>query len=110
MEMTGCNEVRWERMFPHQLEAAREACPAVYFPYGLCEPHGPQNALGLDGLKAHGILVRAAQSHGGIVAPTDFWHVHELGGYAIWAYESVGEVRPWLTSVPPWHHFKSECR
>ncbi|MDA1086361.1 MAG: hypothetical protein O2901_05020 [Verrucomicrobia bacterium] len=49
----------------------------------------------MDALKAHGILVRLAQAHGGIVAPSDYWHVHELGGYAVWAYENVGEVRPW---------------
>ena len=54
-------EVRWERMFPHQLEKAFAACPAVYFSYGLCEPHGPQAVVGLDSLKAHGLLVRLAQ-------------------------------------------------
>ena len=37
------NEVRWERMFPDQLEEAFEKCPLVYFTYRLCEPHGPQN-------------------------------------------------------------------
>jgi creatinine amidohydrolase/Fe(II)-dependent formamide hydrolase-like protein len=102
-------EVRWERMLPHQLEAAFAACPAAYFAYGLCEPHGPQNALGLDALKAHALLVRTAQEHGGIVAPPDYWHVHELGGYALWAEREVGEARPWLTAVPPWVHFKNVC-
>ena len=29
-------EVRWERMFPDELEAAFEACPVAYLPYGLC--------------------------------------------------------------------------
>ncbi|MBM3279746.1 MAG: creatininase family protein [Candidatus Handelsmanbacteria bacterium] len=102
-------EVRWERMFPDQLEAAFSHCPAVYFAYGLCEPHGPQNALGLDALKVHAILEQVAREHGGIVAPPDFWHVHELGGYAVWAAEWVGEVRPWLTAMPPWTHFKNIC-
>jgi creatinine amidohydrolase/Fe(II)-dependent formamide hydrolase-like protein len=102
-------EVRWERMLPHQLEAAFAACPVVYFAYGLCEPHGPQNALGLDGLKAHGLAVRAARAHGGIVAPPDWWHVHEIGGYALWAEREIGEARPWLTAVPPWVHFKNVC-
>lgn len=103
------DEVRWERMFPDQLERAFAACPAVYFAYGLCEPHGPQNTLGLDALKAHAILVRLAEAHGGIVAPPDYWHIHELGGYAVWAAENVGEVRPWTTAVPPWVHFKNIC-
>jgi creatinine amidohydrolase len=102
-------EVRWERMFPHELEEAFEACPSVWFAYGLCEPHGPQNVLGLDGLKAHGLLVRAAREHGGIVAPPDYWYVHELGGYALWAEREIGEARPWLTAVPPWVHFKNVC-
>lgn len=102
-------EVRWERMFPDELEAALAACPVVYFAYGLCEPHGPQNALGLDALKAHAICVRAAQTHGGIVAPPDYWHIHEIGLYASWAAEWAGEARPWLTAVPPWVHFKNIC-
>jgi creatinine amidohydrolase len=93
-------------MFPDELEAAFAACPMAYFTYGLCEPHGPQNALGLDALKAHGIAVAAARAHGGIVAPANYWHVHQLGPYACWAAKAVGEVsRDWLTTVPPWHHF-----
>jgi creatinine amidohydrolase len=103
-------EVRWERMFPDELERAFGACPLIYFTYGLCEPHGPQNALGLDALKAHAIACTAAWEHGGIVAPPDYWHVHELGGYASWADRAVGQVqRSWLTSVPPWVHFKNIC-
>ena len=102
-------EVRWERMFPDQLEAAIAACPVVYFAYGLCEPHGPQNAVGLDALKAHAICCRAARAHGGIVAPPDYWHIHEIGLYASWAAENVGEARAWLTAVPPWIHFKNIC-
>jgi creatinine amidohydrolase len=102
-------EVRWERMFPDQLEVALAACPVVYFAYGLCEPHGPQNTLGLDALKAHAICCRAAQAHGGIVAPADYWHIHEIGLYASWAAEWAGEARPWLTAMPPWMHFKNVC-
>src|SRR5207249_10355229 len=100
-------EVRWERMFPDELEREFGECPLVYFPYGLCEPHGPQNALGLDALKAHGIACRAARAHGGIVAPPDYWHIHEIGGYAVWAAANIGEVRPWLTALPPWQHFRN---
>lgn len=101
-------EVRWERMFPDELEQAFQSCPVVYFAYGLCEPHGPQNAVGLDTLKAHAIACAAAREHGGIVAPPDYWHIHEIGGYASWAAKAVGEVeRAWLTSMPPWVHFKN---
>ncbi len=102
-------EVRWERMFPDELETALADCPVAYFTYGLCEPHGPQNAVGLDALKAHAICCRAAEAHGGIVAPPDYWHIHEIGLYASWAAENVGEARSWLTAVPPWMHFKNIC-
>ncbi len=76
-------------------------CPMVYFACGLCEPHGPHNVLGLDALKAHGICCRAAGEHGGIVAPPDYWHIHELGGDASWGYENIGEARTWTTAMPP---------
>lgn len=103
-------EVRWERMFPDQLERRFAECPVLYQTYGLCEPHGPQNALGLDALKAHAIAVLSARRHGGIVAPPNYEHIHELGDYAIWASGTIGEVeRDWLTAVPPWHHFKTVC-
>ncbi len=97
-------------MFPDELEAAFTTCPLVYFPYGLCEPHGPHCALGLDALKAHAICCRAAQEHGGLVAPPDYWHIHEIGGYGSWAAQNIGEVsRAWLTALPPWQHFKNVC-
>src|ERR1039458_7640988 len=95
-------EVCWERMFPDELEMAFSACPGLYLPYGLCEPHGPHNAVGLDALKAHGVCCRAAMLGGGIVAPPDYWHIHELGGYAVWSHRMVGQARPWTSALPPW--------
>lgn len=101
-------EVRWERMFRDELEEAFNECPLVYFAYGLCEPHGPQNTVGLDALKAHALACKAARAHGGIVAPPDYWHIHELGGYACWSEKAIGQVpRSWLTCMPPWQHFKN---
>jgi len=68
----------------------------------------PANLLQLaTALGRHAVACAAAREHGGIVAPPDYWHIHELGGYAVWAAASVGEVRPWLTAVPPWQHFKN---
>ena len=97
-------------MFPDELEAAFAECPLAWFTYGLCEPHGPQNAVGLDAIKAHGIACRAARAHGGIVAPPDYWHIHEIGGYALWSERSVGQPdRSWLTCMPLWQHFKNIC-
>jgi creatinine amidohydrolase len=97
-------------MFPDELERAFAAAPVVYFTYGLCEPHGPHNTLGLDSLKAHALACRTARAYGGIVAPPDYWHIHDLGGYSAWAVQWVGEVeRTWLTPLPPWVHFKNVC-
>lgn len=102
-------EVRWERMFPDELEAAFEERPVVYLCYGLCEPHGPQNALGMDALRPHGAACLAAREYGGIVAPPEYWHVHGYGIYAAWAHPRVGEARPWLTCLPPWVFLKNVC-
>lgn len=102
-------EVRWERMFPNELDAALEACPVAYVPYGLCEPHGPQNALGMDALRAHGAACAAARLGGGIVAPVNYWNVHEVGIYAAWGHPIIGQQRTWLTALPPWMFFKNAC-
>ena len=100
-------EVRWDRMFPDELETAFDECPVAYLPYGLCEPHGPQNALGMDAIRAHEVLCRVAREFGGIVAPAEYWHCHELGGYGSWAHPRIGQARPWLTAVPPWIFLKN---
>lgn len=100
-------EVRWERMFPDELNAVMDACPLVYMPYGLSEPHGPQSALGMDLLRPHGAAVVAAMEHGGVVAPPHYWHIHELGVCGAWAADRVGEARQWTTALPPWMFFKN---
>ena len=100
-------EVRWERMFPDELDAALAERPLVYLPYGLCEPHGPQNALGMDALRPHAACCRAAREHGGIVAPPSYWHIHGYGIYSAWAHPIIGQQRHWLTPIPPWLFFKN---
>src|SRR5262245_1204130 len=62
-------EVRYERMRPEQIRAAREARPVVYIPIGTLEWHGFHDPVGLDGLKAHGLAVRCAETGGGLVFP-----------------------------------------
>ena len=100
-------EVRWDRMFPDELEAAFDDCPVAYLPYGLCEPHGPQHAVGMDAIRAHEVLCLVAREAGGIVAPPEYWHCHELGIYGSWAHPRIGQARPWLTAVPPWIFLKN---
>ena len=102
-------EVRWERMFPDELEAAYDEFPVAYLPYGLCEPHGPLNALGNDGIRSHETLILAAHRHGGIVCPPEYWHCHEVGGYAVWGHKQIGNQRTWMTAVPPWIFLKNMC-
>jgi len=89
-------------MFPDELEQAFAAHPLLYFTYGLCEPHGPHNTLGLDALNSHGLACAAARGDGGIVAPPDYWHIHGYGPFAAWGRRMVGETdRAWITAVPP---------
>ena len=61
--------VQMQFLRPTQLEAAARAFPVVYVPFGLIEWHGRHLPLGNDALKAHGILVKCAEKHGGVVYP-----------------------------------------
>jgi len=94
-------KVNWERMFPDEFVALRDACPVVYAAYGLAEPHGPYNALGLDFLKAQSLLERAATEHGGIVSPPFAWHITELPfhtGSGGW-FDKTGIKQPLTSSI-----------
>jgi len=62
-------EVRYERMRPGAIVAAREACPVAYLPIGTIEWHGRHNPVGCDTLTAHGLALRCAQTGGGLVFP-----------------------------------------
>ena len=60
-------------MFPHEIVAARRAKPVAYLPLGILEWHGEHNVVGLDGIKAHELCIRAAQRGGGICMPVQFY-------------------------------------
>jgi creatinine amidohydrolase len=62
-------DVQMQYMRPAQLEAAMRRFPVVYVPFGLIEWHGRHLPLGNDALKAHAILVRCAETFGGVVYP-----------------------------------------
>ncbi|MDD4869694.1 MAG: creatininase family protein [Kiritimatiellae bacterium] len=66
--------VQMQFMRPGQLEAAARKFPVVYVPFGLIEWHGKHLPLGNDALKAHGILVKAAERFGGVVYPPVYFH------------------------------------
>lgn len=72
MSATSSPEPRWgryERLMPAEIEAIFAAQPVAYLPWGALEYHGRHAAVGLDGLKAHGLCVALAQSVGGLVLP-----------------------------------------
>jgi creatinine amidohydrolase len=62
-------EVRAERMQPRQLRAALARRSLAFLPLGSLEWHAEHLPIGLDGLTAHGVCVRAAARAGGIVLP-----------------------------------------
>ena len=93
--------VRWAELRPDDFRARLDACPIVYLPVGLCEPHGHVAALGLDLIKADFYCDEAARRFGGIVAPSQGYHIHECGFHAPWLEEVVGEENPFLAALPP---------
>lgn len=93
--------VKWAELLPDEFLTRQEECPLVYLPMGLCEPHGYISAFGLDTIKAEYICEVAAQKAGGVVAPTQGYHIHETGYHAPWLEEVLGEVNPYMTSIPP---------
>jgi 3-hydroxyisobutyrate dehydrogenase-like beta-hydroxyacid dehydrogenase len=46
--MSATPAVRWAELRPDDFRARLNACPVVYLPIGLVEPHGHVAALGLD--------------------------------------------------------------
>ncbi|MFD0670936.1 creatininase family protein [Cohnella sp. GCM10027633] len=64
------HRIQWELMLPEEFRDAQAKLPILFLPLGTVEWHGEHNALGLDSLKAHELLVRtAAQAGGGVVHP-----------------------------------------
>lgn len=67
--MTEADTVRLELLRPHEIEDALTRNPTVYLPLGTLEWHSAHLPIGLDGLTAHGVCLRAAVDHGGLVYP-----------------------------------------
>jgi len=66
-------KVRYEEMLPHEIVAARSACPAVYVPLGGVEWHGEHNCVGLDAVKIHALAIKCAEEIGGLTMPPLFF-------------------------------------
>lgn len=95
------NKVRWAELFPDEFLERQANRSVVYLPMGICEPHGHIAVLGLDTIKADYLCEEAARRFGGIVAPTQGYQIHESGYHAPWLAEVVGNVRPFMTAMPP---------
>ena len=63
------DEVCYELMRPEQVVQRRKDFPLAYLCLGIIEWHGLQNPFGLDGLKVHEIVKKAAVKGGGLVFP-----------------------------------------
>jgi creatinine amidohydrolase len=92
---------RWAELKLEEFEERIAAKPVAYLPMGLCEPHGHAAAIGLDLLKADYICDQAAARFGGIVAPSQGYHIHETGYHAPFLRETVGAANPRLAALPP---------
>ncbi|MBM4049279.1 MAG: creatininase family protein, partial [Planctomycetes bacterium] len=72
-------KVRYEEMFPDEVEAALKKASVAYVPLGSLEWHGPHIAMGNDTLKIHAVCVRIAKRTGGVVLPPTFWGISTGG-------------------------------
>ena len=66
-------KVQYEEMLPHEFEEALSRFPVAYVPVGSLEWHGRHLALGNDTLKAYGILLKTAETFGGVVVAPTYW-------------------------------------
>lgn len=66
-------KLKYEEMLPHELAAARDAAPLVYFPIGSLEYHGFHLPTGFDAMHAYAHCLQAAAATGGVVLPLTFW-------------------------------------
>jgi len=60
---------KYEELRPSEIDAIREKTPVAFIPWGAIEWHSYHNPVGLDCLKAHGIICAVAEKTGGIVLP-----------------------------------------
>jgi creatinine amidohydrolase len=68
-------DVQAELLLPHEIDDALAKRSVVYIPLGSIEYHSRHLPVGLDGLNAHGVCIRAAARAGGIVLPALYYGV-----------------------------------
>lgn len=95
------SSVWWAELMPREFHERLAEQPTVFLPMGLAEPHGHAAAFGLDTFKAEWLCEQAARRFGGVVAPTQSYHVHETGYHRPWLVEVMEGANPRLGSLPP---------
>ena len=95
-------ERQMERLRPDQLRNLRSQVALAYLPLGILEWHGPQNPLGLDGVKAHALCMRAAARSGGVVFPTLYYGPPPAANYL--EVDSYDPAFPQAYGVPQEHY------
>ena len=65
--------MRYEFMFPEQLEAAKANKTPFILPIGTIEYHGPHCSYGCDGLIAEGLVRELGKKRDLVMLPT-FWY------------------------------------
>jgi creatinine amidohydrolase len=66
---------RYAELLPHQMDAIMARYPIAYVPSGTLEWHSYHLPLGLDGIVAEGLCLRAAQRAGGVLVPATYWAI-----------------------------------
>lgn len=69
-------EVRITHLHPEELRQRREAYPVAWLPLGTIEWHGKHMPLGVDGIIADELCLRAAREIGGIAFPPIYYGDH----------------------------------
>ncbi|ANE45337.1 hypothetical protein SY83_02190 [Paenibacillus swuensis] len=98
-------QIQWERMLPAEFRRAQAKLPVLFLPLGTVEWHGEHNALGLDSLKAHELLVRTARkAGGGVVHPPLYGGMGGLDKPATVIIEGEYDwdnvmLRPWIEKL-----------
>ncbi len=82
--MKGLTHLMIERLHPDQIKAAIDTKPIVYLPLGAIEWHGLHLPIGLDGLTAHHLCLKAAQKCGGLVLPPLYYGMTGSIGHHPW--------------------------
>jgi creatinine amidohydrolase len=89
--------VQAELLLPHEIDDALAKRSVVYIPLGSIEYHSRHLPVGLDGLNAHGVCVRAAARTGGIVLPALYYGVG--GGHTSYPWTIMANSDPPLRDL-----------